>query len=101
MCDYIKIARVAIVCVCVVMLLSALWVSHRFCKRRGINLNTVSGLLEMYRRIFKFESKKFSILMFVAMYGGALMVLGGAKLTTWGEEQGCTFPANPKFVVPG
>lgn len=99
MCDYIQISRIAIVCVCVVMLVSAICISHRFCKKRGINPNTVSGMFEMYRRVFKFENKKFSMLMLVAMYGGALMVLGGVMLTTWGEEQGCTFPANLKFVI--
>ena len=99
MCEYIKIYRVSIVCICVVMLVSAILISHGFCKKQGINPNTVSGMFEMYRRVFKFENKKFSILMLVTMYGGALMVLGGVMLTTWGEKQGCNFPTILKFVL--
>ncbi len=99
MCEYIQIYRISIICICVVMLISAILISHVFCKGQGINPNSVSGMFEMYRRVFKFENKRFSILMLVTMYGGALMVLGGVMLTTWGEKQGCTFPAILKFVV--
>lgn len=99
MCDYIQIYRISIVCICVVMLVSAILISNRFCKNRGINPNTVAGMFEMYRRVFKFENKRFSILMLATMYGGALMILGGVMLTMWGEKQGCTFPANLKFFI--
>lgn len=99
MCKYIQIYRISIAFICVVMLASAFFVSHGFCKRQVINPNTLSGMLEMYRCVLKFENKKFSILMLVTMYGGTLVVLGGVMLTTWGEKQGCNFPAILKFAL--
>ncbi|HAE2269533.1 TPA_asm: hypothetical protein GND82_004168 [Salmonella enterica subsp. salamae serovar 60:g,m,t:z6] len=64
----------------------------RFCKKNNIDMNTFSGMLEMYRRIFMFENKYFSILMLVCIYGGALLGLITFGVSLWAETQGCVFP---------
>jgi hypothetical protein len=74
------------------MLLLGLFTGWRFCNRNNININTFSGMFEMYSRIFKFENKSFSILMLVCMYGGALIVFMAIGITLWAEGQGCVFP---------
>lgn len=66
--------------------------ANSFCKRLGIDMNTFSGMFEMYRRVFKFESKAFSIVILVCMYGSAALILTVFGLTAWGTGQGCEFP---------
>jgi hypothetical protein len=55
-------------------------------------MNTFSGVFEMYRRVFSFKYKVFSITMLVCIYGGALLVLFTAGISLWAEGHGCIFP---------
>jgi hypothetical protein len=92
MCDEIQVLRVVIFFVCGVMILTGIFAAHRFCKKKGIDMNKFSGMFEIYRRVFKFEEKAFSILILVCMYGGALLVLTGAGVSIWAQGRGCVFP---------
>lgn len=78
--------------ICGMLILGGVLSAYRFCRRRGINMNKLSGMFEMYRRVFVFENKSFSILMFFCMYGSVALILGVFFLTQWGVEQGCNFP---------
>lgn len=92
MCELIQFIRILIFVVCAVMIVGGVILAHRFCKRRGINMNTFCGMFEMYRRVFTFESKAFSITMLVCMYGSAALILAVYALTDWGVDHGCEFP---------
>lgn len=61
-----------------------------FCKKN--NINSFSGLIEMYRRVFSFENKVFSIVVIICVYGGALVGLFLFGITLWAEGRGCVFP---------
>jgi len=92
MCDEIRMLRVVAFFVCGLLVLMAVLAAHRFCKKNGIDINTFSGMFEMYRRVFRFEDKAFSILMLVCMYGGALLALMVIGVSFWAQGQGCVFP---------
>ncbi|EGG4121066.1 hypothetical protein SI35_24615 [Salmonella enterica] len=63
-----------------------------FCKKNNININSFSGLIEMYRRVFSFENKVFSIVVIICVYGGALVGLFLFGITLWAEGRGYVFP---------
>ncbi|EJF5648111.1 hypothetical protein NSR39_004467 [Salmonella enterica] len=63
-----------------------------FCKKNNININSFSGVMEMYRRVFAFENKIFSIVVIICVYGGALVGLFLFGITLWAEGRGCVFP---------
>lgn len=63
-----------------------------FCKKNNININSFSSLIEMYRRVFSFENKVFSIVVIICVYGGALVGLFLFGITLWAEGRGCVFP---------
>lgn len=46
----------------------------------------------MYRRVFSFENKVFSIVVIICAYGGALVGLFLFGITLWAEGRGCVFP---------
>lgn len=92
MCENIRIARIVVFFIIFSLALIAVLSGIFFCKRKGIDFNTFSGMLEMYSRVFKFEEKLFSILMLVCMYGGALLVLIIFGISIWAEGKGCMFP---------
>lgn len=94
MCEWLQALRVSIIAICVVLGVTAVFYANSFCKKNGIDMNTFEGLFEMYRRVFKFENKKLSLIMLFAAYGGALLIIGVAGITFWGQAQGCDFHIN-------
>ena len=92
MCEEIRIARIVVFFCVFSMALFVVFYGVRFCKKNNIDMNTFSVMLEMYRRIFMFENKYFSILMLVCIYGGALLGLITFGVSLWAETQGCVFP---------
>lgn len=92
MCEEIRIARIVVFFIMFSLALIVVFSGMRFSKRKGIDFNTVSGMFEMYARVFKFEEKAFSILMLGCMYGGALLGLITFGVSLWAEGQGCVFP---------
>lgn len=94
MCELLQALRILIVATCVISGVTAVLYANSFCKRNGINMNTFEGLFEMYRRVFKFENKQLSLIMLFAAYGGALLIMGVAGITFWGQSQGCDFHIN-------
>lgn len=94
MCELLQVLRISIVAICVASGIAAVLCANSFCKKNGIDMNTFEGLFEMYRHVFKFENKKFSLLMLFTAYGGALLIMGVAGITFWGQAQGCDFHIN-------
>lgn len=68
--------------------LSALYANY-YCKRNGINMNTFPGLFELYRRVFRFESKKLSFVILFAILGGASMGVGMSFFLAYAKTLGC------------
>lgn len=91
LCEALRIFRITMFVVCGALIVGGVLGAHRYCKRRGIDMNSLSGMLEMFGRVFAFENKAFSILILVCMYGGAAMVVATFGVITWGEGQGCIF----------
>lgn len=98
MCEIIQFVRIALFVVCAGLVFVSIIYANTYCKKAGVNMNTFEGMLEMYRRVFKFENRLLSILVLFSMYGGALMVLGLVSLTFWGEAQGCDFHINDRSM---
>ncbi|MFP2515278.1 hypothetical protein [Buttiauxella agrestis] len=92
MCEVIIITRVVAFFIIFSMALIAVFSGVRFCKKKGIDFNSFSGMFEMYTRIFKFEEKAFSILMLSCMYGGALLGIIIVCISAWATNKGCVFP---------
>ncbi|EBU8262969.1 hypothetical protein DLF34_23730 [Salmonella enterica subsp. enterica serovar Stuttgart] len=92
MCEEIRIARIIVFFVVFIMMFVCLFFIFIFCKKRNININEFSGAIEMYRRVFKFENKIFSIFVIACMYGGALLVMTIFIISLWAEAHGCVFP---------
>lgn len=92
MCENIRIARIVVFFFIFSLTFVCVFSGYFFCKRKGIDFNTVSGMFEMYARIFKFEEKAFSIFMLCSMYGGALLGLVIFGVSIWAEGKGCVFP---------
>lgn len=63
----------------------------RHAKSRGINFDSILGLIEVYRLVFTFDNKKFSVVVLSVLYGNMLLVLLGIVLFYWGRLQGCVF----------
>jgi len=72
MCDVIQFVRIFLFVICWVLLVSAVLYASAYSKKNGINMNTFSGMLEVWGKVFKFESRKLSILLLTAAYGGQL-----------------------------
>lgn len=70
MCDVIQFVRIFLFVICWVLLVSAVLYASAYSKKNGINMNTFSGMLEVWGKVFKFESRKLSILLLTAAYGG-------------------------------
>lgn len=98
MCEIIQFVRIALFVICAGLVFTSIICANAYCKKVGVNMNTFEGMLEMYRRVFKFENRLLSILVLFSMYGGALMVLGLVSLTFWGEAQGCDFHINDRSM---
>lgn len=92
MCELIIIARIVVFVIMFSMGIVGVFYGAWFCKKNDINMNTFSGMFEMYRQVFSFKNKRFSIVMLGCMYGGGLLVLIIFGITFWGEGQGCVFP---------
>lgn len=92
MCENIKIVRIILFFIVFFMTMIAIFYARHFCKGKGIDFNTFSGMLEMFSRVFKFEEKVFSVLILVSMYGGALIMLITIGISLWAEGKGCVFP---------
>lgn len=75
MCEEIRIAGLIVFFCIFSMALFVVFYGFLFCKKNNTDMNAFSGMLEMYRRIFMFENKAFSILMLSCIYGGALLGL--------------------------
>lgn len=63
--------------------------ANSYCKKNGINMNTFSGLFEMYRRVFRFENKRLSWIVLLTVYGGALVGVFMMVLVFYARSQGC------------
>lgn len=92
MCEEIRIAGIIVFFCIFSMALFVVFYGFLFCKKNNIDMNTFSGMLEMYRRIFMFENKAFSILMLSCIYSGALLGFITFGVSLWAETQGCVFP---------
>ena len=92
MCDEIRIARLIVFFLIFSMALFVVFYGAIFCKKNNIDMNTFSGILEMYRRVFMFENKVFSILILACIYGGTLLGFITFGISVWAETQGCVFP---------
>lgn len=67
-------------------------------QEKGINMNTFSGMLEVWGMVFRFENKKLSIMLLTSAYGGAVLAIVILILTHWGQSQGCVFPINDRTM---
>lgn len=94
MCELLQIIRIAGFALCVVAGLTAVLSANSCCKKNGINMNAFEGMFEMYRRVFRFEIRRLSILMLSTTYGGAVLMVGVAAITFWGQAQGCDLHIN-------
>lgn len=92
MCEALIIIRIIVFILVFSMGVFGVFYGAWFCKKRNINMNTFSGMFEMYKRVFSFENKRFSIVMLGCMYGGGFLVLIIFGITFWGAGQGCVFP---------
>ncbi|END1364780.1 hypothetical protein ABLL29_004537 [Salmonella enterica subsp. enterica] len=92
MCEKINIARFFLYFVMWGMGGLVIFFAAIFCKKNNININGFSGVMEMYRRVFAFENKIFSIVVIICVYGGALVGLFLFGITLWAEGRGCVFP---------
>lgn len=68
--------------------LSALYASS-YCKKNDVNMNTFPGLFELYRRVFRFESKRLSVVILLAILGGAALAVGMSFLISYAKSIGC------------
>lgn len=98
MCETIQFFRISLFVFCGVSMTAAVIYANQFCKKRGVNMNTVSGMFEMWAMVFKFEQKRFSFIMLIATYGGALVGVSIFVLTLWGRSRGCDFPINDRSI---
>lgn len=92
MCETIRVLRIIFFIIVFAMIVFAVLYGAWFCKKRDINMNSFSGMFEMYRRVFMFEDKFFSVLMLGCIYVGGLIVFIIFGATLWAEGQGCVFP---------
>lgn len=92
MCEEIRITRIIVFFIIFSLALIAVFSGMNFCKRKNIDFNTITGMFEMYARVFKFEDKMFSFLMLICMYGGALLGIIMIGISFWAEGKGCVFP---------
>lgn len=70
MCDTIQFFRISLFAFCGVSMAAAVIYANQFCKKRGVNMNTFSGVFEMWAMVFKFEHKKLSFIMLTATMAG-------------------------------
>lgn len=92
MCELIGFIRVVAFFVIFSVLFFGVFCVILFCRKNNIDINSFSGMFEMYSRVFRFENKSFSILILSCMYGGAMLVIAIFCITLWAEGQGCIFP---------
>lgn len=92
MCEKITYVRFILFTLIFIMLITSISYSFIFCRRKKIDMNTFSGIFEMYRHVFSFKDKIFSITILVCIYGGALLVFFTAGISLWAEGHGCIFP---------
>lgn len=98
MCEIIQFFRIFLFVFCGLFMAVAVIYANQCCKKKGINMNTFSGMFEMWAMVFKFEHKKLSLIMLTATYGGALMIVAIFVLTLWGQSEGCIFPINDRSI---
>lgn len=67
-------------------------------QKKGIDFNSVFGLLEVYRLVFAFKNKKLSFLVLLVMYGNSLLLLMAFALHYWGMSEGCVFKLSGKWA---
>lgn len=92
MCEEIQTARIIIFFIIFSIVATGVLAAARFCKKNNIDFNTFSGMFEMYRHVFKFKNKSFSILILFCIYGSALLGFIIIAVSLWAEKQGCVFP---------
>lgn len=92
MCESVKIIRFILFFVIFLMPLLVVVCGVFFCKKNNLDINSFSGVIEMYRRIFMFKNKFFSFFILFCIYGGAMMVIILLCITFWAEGRGCVFP---------
>ncbi|GHD97672.1 hypothetical protein GCM10011445_42690 [Pseudocitrobacter faecalis] len=92
MCEQIRFARIIVFFIIFLLIVISVVSGMRFCKKKGIDFNTFTGIFEMYAKVFRFEDKIFSVLMLICIYGGALLMLITICVSFWAEGQGCVFP---------
>ncbi|MCQ0166737.1 hypothetical protein DN388_07220 [Pseudomonas sp. S12(2018)] len=98
MCDTIQFFRIFLFFVGWLFLTVSVIYANRCSKKKGINMNTFSGMLEMWGMVFRFEDKKLSIMLLTSAYGGAVLAIVILILTHWGQSQGCVFPINDRTM---
>ncbi|OOW06391.1 hypothetical protein MF6396_01690 [Pseudomonas sp. MF6396] len=98
MCDTIQFFRIFLFFVGWLFLTVSVIYANRCSKKKGINMNTFLGMLEMWGMVFRFENKKLSIMLLTSAYGGAVLAIVILILTHWGQSQGCVFPINDRTM---
>lgn len=98
MCDLLQFFRIFLFVLGGVFVAASVIYANHCCKKKGINMNTFSGLFEMWGMVFRFENKKLSILMLTAAFGGLCVAVIILVLTLWGQSQGCIFPINDRSM---
>lgn len=65
--------------------------SAEYARRKGVDFNSFFGMMDIYRRIFQFESKRFSLVFLFVMGGNMILWLASIALYYWGGSRGCVF----------
>ncbi|MDH0729789.1 hypothetical protein N5F23_07770 [Pseudomonas sichuanensis] len=98
MCDAIYYYKeFAFYCAFITGVCTVIYMS-RYARKKGIDFNSVFGLLEVYRLVFAFKNKKLSVVVLLVMYGNALLLLIAFALHYWGMSEGCVFKLSGKWA---
>ena len=92
MCEYVQVIRFILFFFIFLMPFFVVCCGVFFCKKNNLNINAFSSVIEMYRYVFMFKNKIFSICILFFVYGGAMMVVILLCITFWAEGHGCIFP---------
>lgn len=55
MCDLIQFFRIFLFVICWVVLVSAVFYANAYCKKKGVDMNTFSGMFELWGMVFNVE----------------------------------------------
>lgn len=97
MCDGIDVARKLLFALCMLMLFLTIIYMAVYAKRKGIDFNTIGGLLEVYQRAFACEHKMLFWVVLIGIYGNTLILLFSFGLYYWGLSEGCVFKLSGRW----